>query len=41
MGELGRIAVRTVVRRLTDPGAPAQRVTLPVEVLLRESCPAL
>jgi LacI family transcriptional regulator len=41
MGELGRIAVRTVVRRLTDPGAPPRRVTLPVEVLLRESCPAL
>jgi LacI family transcriptional regulator len=41
MGELGRVAVRTVVQRLTDPGAPAQRVTLPVDVLLRESCPAL
>jgi LacI family transcriptional regulator len=40
MGELGRVAVRTVVQRLTDPGAPPQRVTLPVEVLLRESCPA-
>jgi len=40
MGELGRVAVRTVVQRLTDPGAPPQRITLPVEVLLRESCPA-
>lgn len=41
MGELGRIAVRTVVQRLTDPSAPPQRVTLPVEVLLRESCPTV
>ncbi|NRD27862.1 LacI family DNA-binding transcriptional regulator [Frigoribacterium sp. VKM Ac-2836] len=41
MGELGRLAVRAVVQRLTDPGAPPQRITLPVEVLLRESCPAL
>jgi len=40
MGELGRVAVRSVVRRLTDPGLAPQRVTLPVEVLLRESCPA-
>nr|BFF16063.1 LacI family DNA-binding transcriptional regulator [Microbacterium flavescens] len=40
MGELGRVAVRSVVSRLTDPGLPPQRVTLPVEVLLRESCPA-
>ncbi|MBD8704755.1 substrate-binding domain-containing protein [Frigoribacterium sp. CFBP 13712] len=41
MGELGRVAVRSIVRRLTDPGMPPQRVTLPVEVLLRESCPPL
>ncbi|KQR44690.1 transcriptional regulator [Frigoribacterium sp. Leaf164] len=41
MGDLGRVAVRSIVTRLTDPGAPPQRVTLPVEVLLRESCPAV
>ena len=40
MNDLGRVAVRTIVTRLTDPTAPPQRVTLPVEVLLRESCPA-
>ena len=39
MGELGRVAVRSIVERLADPGRPPQRVTLPVEVLLRESCP--
>ncbi|TPW76850.1 LacI family DNA-binding transcriptional regulator [Schumannella sp. 10F1B-5-1] len=39
MADLGRIAVRTLLRRLADPDAPRQRVMLPVEVLLRESAP--
>lgn len=39
MAELGRAAVQAIVARLADPALPAQRVTLPVEVLLRESCP--
>ncbi|TPX01891.1 LacI family transcriptional regulator, partial [Schumannella luteola] len=37
MADLGRIAVRTLLRRLASPDAPRQRVVLPVEVLLRES----
>ena len=41
MGDLGRVAVRSIVSRLTDPQLPPQLVTLPVEVLLRESCPAV
>jgi LacI family transcriptional regulator len=39
MADLGRIAVRTLLRRLASPDAPRQRVVLPVEVLLRESAP--
>ncbi|MEW1960303.1 LacI family DNA-binding transcriptional regulator [Kineococcus sp. NPDC059986] len=39
MAELGRAAVRAVVDRLSDPGAPLLSARLPVEVLLRESCP--
>ncbi|WP_380174751.1 LacI family DNA-binding transcriptional regulator [Kineococcus sp. DHX-1] len=39
MAELGRAAVRAVVDRLTDPGAPLLSARLPVQVLLRESCP--
>ncbi len=39
MGELGRAAVRAVVDRLAEPDGPPRAVRLPVEVLLRESCP--
>ncbi|MEZ0492103.1 LacI family DNA-binding transcriptional regulator [Kineococcus sp. TBRC 1896] len=39
MAELGRAAVRAVVARLTDPAAAPLSARLPVEVLLRESCP--
>lgn len=39
MAELGRAAVRAIVDRLAAPERDPQRVTLPVEVLLRESCP--
>ncbi len=39
MAELGRAAVRAVVDRLADPGAPLLSSRLPVQVLLRESCP--
>ncbi|MEK6312557.1 MAG: LacI family DNA-binding transcriptional regulator [Curtobacterium sp.] len=39
MGELGRAAVRAIVERLTHPDGPPRAVRLPVEVLLRESCP--
>lgn len=39
MAELGRAAVRAVVDRLADPGAPLLSARLPVQVLLRESCP--
>lgn len=37
MEEVGRAAVQTLVRRLTDPGRPAASVRLPVQVYLRES----
>jgi LacI family transcriptional regulator len=39
MGELGRAAVRAIVDRLDRPDGPPRAVRLPVEVLLRESCP--
>ncbi|GGL02386.1 LacI family transcriptional regulator [Curtobacterium luteum] len=39
MGELGRAAVRAIVERLAHPDGPPRAVRLPVEVLLRESCP--
>ncbi|BDZ48229.1 LacI family transcriptional regulator [Frondihabitans sucicola] len=39
MAELGRAAVRTIVARLADASLPPQRVTLPVQILLRESAP--
>lgn len=39
MADLGRVAVATLVRRLENPDAPPSSLTLPVEVLLRESCP--
>jgi LacI family transcriptional regulator len=39
MAELGRAAVRAVMDRLESPTGPPRSVRLPVEVLLRESCP--
>ena len=39
MGALGRAAVEAIVDRLDDPVGPPRSVRLPVEVLLRESCP--
>lgn len=39
MAELGSAAVRTLVARLADTELAPQRVILPVEILLRESCP--
>ncbi|WP_432512582.1 LacI family DNA-binding transcriptional regulator [Kineococcus sp. SYSU DK001] len=39
MADLGRAAVRAVVDRLAAPQAPRLVARLPVEVLLRESCP--
>ncbi|WP_380157286.1 LacI family DNA-binding transcriptional regulator [Kineococcus sp. R86509] len=39
MAELGRAAVRAIVDRLALPQAPRLDTRLPVEVLLRESCP--
>jgi LacI family transcriptional regulator len=39
MVDLGRAAVHAITTRLADPSLPPQSLTLPVEVLLRESCP--
>lgn len=39
MAELGRAAVRAILDRLDDASIPPRRLTLPVEILLRESCP--
>ncbi|GAA3340825.1 LacI family DNA-binding transcriptional regulator [Curtobacterium pusillum] len=39
MGELGRAAVRAIVDRLERREGPPRATRLPVEVLLRESCP--
>ena len=39
MGDLGRAAVRAIVDRLDRREGPPRAVRLPVEVLLRESCP--
>ncbi len=39
MGELGRAAVRAIVDRFERRDGPPRAVRLPVEVLLRESCP--
>jgi LacI family transcriptional regulator len=41
MLELGRAAVDTLLRRLNDPQQAPESRTLPVEVLLRESCGCL
>ena len=38
-GFVGRAAVRAIVERLVHPDGPPRAVRLPVEVLLRESCP--
>ena len=39
MVELGRAAVHAITARLDDPTLEPQAFTLPVEVVLRESCP--
>ena len=39
MADLGRAAVRALVERLEQPDGPPRSLVLPVEVLLRESCP--
>lgn len=39
MVDVGRAAMRSLVIRLEHPDAPARSLVLPVEVLLRESCP--
>lgn len=39
MAELGRAAIHAITRRLDDPSIPRQQFTLPVRVVLRESCP--
>ncbi|WP_413602977.1 LacI family DNA-binding transcriptional regulator [Curtobacterium sp. Curtsp57] len=39
MGALGRAAVAAIVDRLDSPAGPPRSMRLPVEVLLRESCP--
>lgn len=39
MVELGRAAVHAITARLDDPSLEPQAFTLPVEVVLRESCP--
>jgi LacI family transcriptional regulator len=39
MADLGRAAVRAVMDRVEDPDGPPRVTRLPVEVLLRESCP--
>jgi LacI family transcriptional regulator len=39
MVELGRAAVHAITARLDDPSLGAQSLTLPVRVVLRESCP--
>lgn len=41
MLDLGRAAVDTLLRRLSDPQLPPESRTLPAEVLLRESCGCL
>lgn len=41
MVQLGRTAMTTLVQRLQEPDRPPQSIELPVDVLLRESCPPL
>jgi LacI family transcriptional regulator len=35
---IGEAAVQLLLRRIADPAAPAERVTLPVELVVRASC---
>ena len=39
MVELGRAAIHAITTRLDNPDLPQQNLTLPVRVILRESCP--
>jgi LacI family transcriptional regulator len=39
MGELGRAAIQALTARLDDPSMDAQSLVLPVQVVLRGSCP--
>lgn len=39
MVDLGRVAVHAITARLDDPSASPRVLTLPVQVVLRESCP--
>lgn len=39
MAELGRAAIQAITTRLGEPTAARQQLTLPVRVVLRESCP--
>jgi len=39
MVELGRAAIHAITARLDDPELGPQSLTLPVQVVLRESCP--
>jgi LacI family transcriptional regulator len=39
MVELGRAAVHAITARLDDPTLGPQSLTLPVRVVLRDSCP--
>jgi LacI family transcriptional regulator len=39
MVELGRAAIHAITARLDDPERTPQSLTLPVQVVLRDSCP--
>jgi LacI family transcriptional regulator len=39
MVELGRAAIQALTARLDDPSMDARSLVLPVQVVLRESCP--
>ena len=39
--EMGRSAVRQVLKLIGNPGKTPEKVTLPVELVVRESCGAL
>jgi LacI family transcriptional regulator len=36
--EMGRLAVQILLNRLDDPDLPGERVELPTELVIRESC---
>lgn len=38
MRDIGATAVRVVLARVADPGAPRQRIVLPTELVVRHSC---